>query len=192
VYQVGGAVSDAEPTKSKPRARVEPPLTAAEQRHVAERLAAAHASMALWRACKRKACWRRRRCGGDVDQCGARCSPKAWGCVHEILAAIRAGQPPRAAARVAGRKALPQRLHIIFGFGNPPDVYWEKKDDGGWRVVGDAEPPSALRLQLRRLAAGGSRWLRAVRGGEERLRRLETVLAKRTGKNAMISVGDGS
>ena len=37
-----------------------------EQRHVAERLTAAHSGMALWRACKRKACWRRRRCGGPV------------------------------------------------------------------------------------------------------------------------------
>ena len=44
VYEVGG-VSDAELIKSKTetRARVAPPLTAAEQRHVAERLSAAHA-----------------------------------------------------------------------------------------------------------------------------------------------------
>ena len=44
VYEVGG-VSDAEliKTKTKTRARVAPPLTAAEQRHVAERLSAAHA-----------------------------------------------------------------------------------------------------------------------------------------------------
>ena len=68
VYEVGG-VSDAELIKSKikTRARVAPPLTTAEQRHVAEQLSAAHAGMALWRACKRKACrtpaplrWRRR------------------------------------------------------------------------------------------------------------------------------------
>ena len=98
VYQVGGGASDAEPSKTKTRARVEPPLTVAEQRHVAERLSAAHAGMALWRACKRRACWRRRRCGGDVDQCGARCSPKAWACVHEILAARR-----KAAARGRAR-----------------------------------------------------------------------------------------
>ena len=97
VYEVGG-VSDAEliKTKTKTRARVAPPLTAAEQRHVAERLTAAHADLALWRACERKACGRRRRCSGDVDQCGARRSPRAWACVHEILAAIRAGTTPRA------------------------------------------------------------------------------------------------
>ena len=54
-----GGVSDAEliKPKTKTRAPVAPPLTAAEQRHVAERLTAAHADMALWRACKRKACW---------------------------------------------------------------------------------------------------------------------------------------
>ena len=62
VYDVGG-VSDAEliKSKTKTRARVAPPLTAAEQRHVAERLTAAHADLALWRACERKACGRRRR-----------------------------------------------------------------------------------------------------------------------------------
>ena len=72
VYEVGG-VSDAELIKTKPKTRapVAPPLTAAEQRQVAERLSEAHADMALWRACKRKACGRRRRCGGDVDECGA-------------------------------------------------------------------------------------------------------------------------
>ena len=102
VYEVGG-VSDAEliKSKTKTRAPVAPPLTAAEQRHVAERLTAAHAGLALWRACERKACGRRRRCGGDVDQCGARRSPRAWACVHEILAAIRAGR------RRASRRAWP-------------------------------------------------------------------------------------
>ena len=178
VYQVGGGVSDAEPSKTKTGAHVEPPLTAAEQRHVAERLSAAHAGMALWRACKRRACWRRRRCGGDVDQCGARCSPKAWACVHEILAAIRAGQPPRAAARVAGRKAMPERVRIVFGFGKPPDVVWEKEDDGSWRTVRDGEPPSKLTLQLRRLSAGGARWMRAVGGGALVSRPSERMRAK--------------
>ena len=31
------------------------------------------------------------------------------------------GAPPRAAARVAGRKAMPQRLRNVFGFGDPPE-----------------------------------------------------------------------
>ena len=93
VYDVG-RVSDAELIKTKPKtpARVAPPLTAAEQRHVAQRLSEVHADLALWRACERKACGRRRRCSGDVDQCGARRAPRIWACVHEILAAIRAGQ----------------------------------------------------------------------------------------------------
>ena len=170
VYEVGG-VSDAEliKTKTKTRARVAPPLTAAEQRHVAERLSAAHAGMALWRACKCKACRRRRRCAGDVDRCGARRSPRAWACVHEILAAIRAGKTARAATRVAGRRAMPERLRYVFGFGDPPDVVWEKEDDGTWRTVRDGEPPSELRLQLRRLSAGGARWMRAVGGGEAKV-----------------------
>ena len=166
VYEVGG-VSDAEliKTKSKTRERVEPPLTAAEQRHVAERLSAAHAGMALWRACKRKACRRRRRCGGDVDRCGARRSPRAWACVHEILAAIRAGKTARAATRVAGRRAMPERLRYVFGFGVPPEWIEEKHADGSWRIFGEGEPPSELTLQLRRLRAGSARWIQAAGRG---------------------------
>ena len=165
VYDVGG-VSDAEliKPKPKPRAPVAPPLTAAEQRHVAERLTAAHAGMALWRACKRKACWRRRRCGGDVDECGALRSPRAWACVHEILAAIRAGKAPRRAARVATRRARPERQRV-FGFGLPPGFTREKHADGRWREVVEGQPLSQLTLQLRRLRAGSARWMRAVGQG---------------------------
>ena len=166
LYEVGG-VSDAELIKTKPktRARVAPPLTAAEQRHVAERLTAAHADLALWRACERKACGRRRRCGGDVDQCGARRSPRAWACVHEILAAIRAGTTPRVAARVAGRRAMPPRHRYVFGYGDPPEWIEEQQADGTWRIFGEGEPPSQLTLQLRRLRAGSARWMRAVGRG---------------------------
>ena len=167
VYDVGG-VSDAEliktETKTKTRAHVAPPLTAAEQRHVAERLTAAHADLALWRACERKACGRRRRCGGDVDQCGARRSPRAWACVHEILAAIRAGTTPRRAARVATRRARPERQRV-FGFGILPEFTREKRADGRWRGVVEGQPPSQLTLQLRRLRAGSAGWLRAVGQG---------------------------
>jgi hypothetical protein len=63
----------------------------------------------------------------------------------------------------------PERVRIVFGFGDPPDVVWEKADDGTWRTVRDGEPPSELRLQLRRLAAGGARWMRAVGGGETKV-----------------------
>jgi hypothetical protein len=63
----------------------------------------------------------------------------------------------------------PERVRIVFGFGNPPDLLWEKTDDGTWRTVRDGEPPSELRLQLRRLAAGGARWMRAVGGGETKV-----------------------
>jgi hypothetical protein len=166
VYDVGG-VSDAELIKPKTqtRARVAPPLTAAEQRQVAAQLSAAHAGMALWRACKRKACRRRRRCGGNVNSCGARCSPRAWACVHEILAAIRAGKTARAAARVAGRRAMPERLRYVFGFGIPPEFVKEKHADGTWRIFGEGEPPSELTLQLRRLRAGSARWMRAAGHG---------------------------
>jgi hypothetical protein len=166
VYDVGG-VSDAEliKTKSKTRAPVAPPLTPAEQRQVAERLSEVHADLALWRACERKACGRRRRCCGDVASCGARRSPRAWACLHEILAAIRAGKTPRAAARVAGRRAMPQRHRYVFGYGDPPEWIEEQQADGTWRIFGEGEPPSQLTLQLRRLRAGSARWMRAVGQG---------------------------
>ena len=165
VYDVGG-VSDAEllKTKTKTRAPIAPPLTAAEQSQVAERLTAAHADLALWRACERKACGRRRRCGGDVDQCGARRAPRAWACVHEILAAIRAGTAPRAAARVAGRRARPERQRV-FGSGILRPFTREKRADGTWRAVVEGQPPSQLTLQLRRLRAGSARWMRAAGRG---------------------------
>jgi len=166
VYDVGG-VSDAEliKTKAKTRAPVAPPLTAAEQRRVAERLFEAHADLALWRACARKACERRRRCAGDVDSCGARRAPRVWACVHEILAAIRAGTTPRAAAHVAGRRAMPPRQRYVFGYGDPPEWTEEQQADGTWRISGEGEPPSQLTLQLRRLRAGSARWMRAVGQG---------------------------
>jgi hypothetical protein len=86
--------------------------------------------------------------------------------VHEILTAIRAGKTARAAARVAGRRAMPERLRYVFGFGDPPEWINEKEADGTWREVEDGMPPSELTLQLRRLRGPGSHWLRAVgRGG---------------------------
>ena len=165
VYDVGG-VSDADLIKPQPKtpARVAPPLTAAEQRQVAQRLSEVHADLALWRACGRKACGRQRRCGGDVDRCGARRSPRVWACVHEILAAIRAGKAPRAAARVATRRARPERQRV-FGFGLPPGFTRAKHADGRWREVREGQPPPQLTLQLRRLRAGCARWMRAVGGG---------------------------
>jgi hypothetical protein len=84
--------------------------------------------------------------------------------VHEILAAIRAGTAPRAAARVAGRRAMPERHRYVFGYGDPPEWIEEQQPDGTWRIFGEGEPPSQLTLQLRRLRAGSARWMRAVGG----------------------------
>jgi hypothetical protein len=72
----------------------------------------------------------------------------------------------------------PERVRIVFGFGNPPDLLWEKTDDGTWRTVRDGEPPSELRLQLRRLSAGGARWMRAVGRGALVSRTSERTRAK--------------
>jgi hypothetical protein len=167
----GSGTSVAAPSKSKTRARVPPPLSAAEQRQLAEHLSAAHADMELWRVCKRKACGRRRRCCDDVNSCGTRRSPKAWAWVHEVLGAIRSGTARRAAVRAADRRARPERVKVKFGFGDPPFVMLEKKDDGTWGRIADYPPPSPVELQLRRVRGRGSRWLReAGQGvGERRL-----------------------
>ena len=148
-------------SKTKPRARVDTTLTAAQRRHVAQRLAAAHAGMRLWRACKTKACWRRRGCGGDVDQCGARCAPKAWAWVHQVLAAIRSGTTRHAAVRLADRAAHGEIFTLVFDLGDEVDeVSFLKNDDGSWTRIDDQAPTSELELQLRRLT--GSAWLRAA------------------------------
>ena len=148
-------------SKTKPRARVDTTLTAAGRRHVAQRIAAAHAGMRLWRACKTKACWRRRGCGGDVDQCGARCAPKAWAWVHQVLAVIRSGTTRRAAVRLADRAAHGESFTLVFDLGDEVDeVSFRKNDDGSWTRIDDQAPPSELELQLRRLT--GSAWLRAA------------------------------
>jgi hypothetical protein len=157
-------MSKAEPSKRKSRAGVDTVLTAAERRHVAERLSAAHAGMALWRACKSKACCRRRRCGADVDACGARCSPKGWAWVHDVLAAIRSGTTRRAARRAADRTAQGERFTMVFdmGEGEFDEVHFIKNDDGGWKHFDASAPPSELELQLRRLGGAGTGWLRAA------------------------------
>ena len=157
-------------SKTKPRASVDTTLTTAERRHVAQRLAAAHGGMRLWRACKSKACWRRRGCGGDVDQCGARCAPKAWAWVHQVLAAIRGGTTRRAAVRMADRAAHGEIFTWVFDLGDEVDeVSFLKNDDGSWTRIDDQAPPSELELQLRRLAGGGAGWLRAAGLGEGRI-----------------------
>jgi hypothetical protein len=157
-------------SKTKPRAGVDTTLTAAERRRVAQRLAAAHAGMRLWRACKSKACWRRRGCGSDVDQCGVRCAPKAWAWVHQVLAAIRSGTTRRAAVRLADRATRGEIVTLVFDLGDEVDeVSFLKTDDGSWTRIDDQAPPSELELQLRRLTGGGAGWLRAAGLGDGRI-----------------------
>ena len=75
------------------------------------------------------------------------------------------GKAPRAAARVAERRAMPPRQRYVFGYGDPPEWIEEQQADGTWRIFGEGEPPSQLTLQLRRLRAGSARWMRAVGQG---------------------------
>ena len=118
--------------------------------------------MRLWRACKTKACWRRRGCGGDVDQCGARCAPKAWAWVHQVLAAIRSGTTRARGRALAADRAAPGSLTWVFNLGDEVDEVSFKNADGSWTRIDDQAPPSELTLQLRRLRGGSAGWLRAV------------------------------
>ena len=77
--------------------------------------------------------------------------------MHEVLGAIRSGTARRAAVRAADRRARPERVKVKFGFGDPPFVMLEKKDDGTWGRIADYPPPSPVELQLRRVRGRGSR-----------------------------------
>jgi hypothetical protein len=151
--------------KAKTRAGAGKALTAAEQRQAADFLAGAHARMELWRACKRKACRRRQSCcGGNVDECGARCAPKAWEWVHRLLQAMREGNSRRAAVRAADRAVPRERERIVykFGFGDPPDVVVWRKDDGTFGQIDGEPPPTEVARLTRPLTAAGAPWLRGA------------------------------
>jgi hypothetical protein len=152
--------------KAKTRAGAGTALTARERRRAADFLAGAHARMALWRGCGRRACRRRQRCGGDVDECGLRCGTKAWDFVQHLAAAIRNGSPRRAAVRAADRAVRGERGALVFDFGDRPEdrdvIEFVKNADGTWTRVDASEPPAQWELQLRRLTAAGAGWLRGV------------------------------
>ena len=102
------------------------------------------------------------------------------GCTR-CWAAIRSGTARRAAVRAADRRARPERVKVKFGFGDPPFVMLEKKDDGTWGGFADYPPPSPVELQLRRVRGRGSRWLREAGQG---------VGARRSPVPARASVGE--
>ena len=78
----------------------------AERQGAADFLRRAHDAAGLWRRCASKGCRRRRTCGGDVDECGARAFPEGWVWVHGMLQTLRTGRSPRAAMRGVPRNAI--------------------------------------------------------------------------------------
>ncbi len=133
---------------------------AAEQRELAAVLGGVHDRLGLWRLCTKKACRRSRRCGGDVDECGARCFSEAWAWVHHVSKAMRAGRSPRAAARAADRDLLPKPRPTIIvhypGLGETFEMVVADEYVDRVRSIRQADAPS------RRLAASHSGWLRAA------------------------------
>ena len=139
---------------------------AEEQRRLAHFLSGTHETLRLWRMCKTKACRRTRMCGGDVDECGARCCPEGWAWVHRVLEMVREGGSRSAAVRAADRHAAggSKRVTVHFGFGEPAEFV--VGDDGKWTLAGGPRPESKFAPQVRRLTRSGSAWLRVAPGGE--------------------------
>jgi hypothetical protein len=156
-------------SKTKRRGGEDKTRTAADERKEAELFAGAHATMQLWRGCKDRACRRRRGCRGSIDECGARCAPKAWAWARHAVRAFRDRASRHAAVRAANHTLQGERIIWRFNFGDPPEVVWRKKDDGTYQVLTGAEPPLPWELQLRRLRRGRATWLRAAPSGEARV-----------------------
>jgi hypothetical protein len=80
---------------------------AAEQRRTALVLSKAHARLGLWRLCDNDECRRSKRCGGDVDQCGARTAPQGWTWLHHVLNGLREGlRSPRRSTQPISRPSV--------------------------------------------------------------------------------------
>jgi hypothetical protein len=139
---------------------------AAEQRRLADFLSVTHQHLRLWDMCKTKPCRRTRACGGDVDECGARCCPEGWAWVHHVLQAIRDGRSRPAAVKAANRHAAGEskRVTVHFGFGEPAEFVVD--DDGKWTLANGPRQESKFGTQFRRLTGSGSAWLGAVPGGD--------------------------
>jgi hypothetical protein len=148
------------------QAGAEEKLTAAEQRQVADFLSDTHQRLRLWGMCKNKACRRTRACGGDVDECGARCGPQRWKWVHQVVKTIRVGRSGRAAARAADRHLLGGlgQVTIKGCLGTPSTVFWVEQE-GKWTAVkpGDERARPAFGAQFWRLT--GAAWLRTAPRG---------------------------
>jgi hypothetical protein len=138
----------------------------AAPQEIAGVLRGAHARLALWRVCRNKACRRGRRCGGDVDHCGARCFPQAWAWLAQVAQAVRAGGSPRAAARAADLALMPKpRPRIFWSWRGWHETYEMPVTDENVERVRAAQAAREAERQaarIPRLAAAHSPWLRAA------------------------------
>jgi hypothetical protein len=129
-------------------------------------LGGVHARLGFWRLCGKKACQRRRRCGGAAHECGARCFPDAWAWVQQVATAVREGRSPRAVARAADLALMPKpRPKIIVYYPYFKQTIELRVADEHVERVRAAEAASAAARQaalMPRLAASHSRWLRAA------------------------------
>jgi hypothetical protein len=159
--EMGRAGTKAGAGKDRARGTTAPP-------EIAGVLRGAHARLALWRLCTSKACRRGRRCGGDVEECGARHFPGAWAWLAQVAQAVRAGEPLRAAAGAADLAHMPRaRPRITFSWRGWPHQVWEMAlpdDESVKRVLAARARHAAERedARTRRLAASHSPWLRAA------------------------------
>jgi hypothetical protein len=124
-------------TKKETSATVE--LTAADRRDFAEFLSTSHASLRLWRKCTKPACRRARRCGGEVDECGAACAPKEWTRVRRTVIGMRDGHSQSEAERTARTLEEPQIM--IIDYGELGEFTFEVDAEGKWTLIKDTSGP---------------------------------------------------
>jgi hypothetical protein len=132
----------------------------AEQRRTALVLSKAHARLGLWRLCDNDECRRSKRCGGDVDQCGARAAPQGWTWLHHVLKGLREGRSQPEAMEAANLATLGyrQRVTVSWKVKGWEPVEFVQLHDGSWEHadVAAARPP----LDERFLQLADSAWLR--------------------------------
>jgi hypothetical protein len=108
--------------------------------------------------CDNDECRRSKRCGGDVDQCGARAAPQGWTWLHHVLKELREGRSQPEAVEAANLATLGyrQRVTVSWKVKGWEPVEFVQLHDGSWEHadVAAARPP----LDQRFVKLAASAW----------------------------------
>jgi hypothetical protein len=142
----------------------------AEQRRTALVLRKAHSRLGLSRLCDNDECRRSKRCGGDVDQCGARAAPQGWTWLHHVLKGLREGrsQPEAVEAANVATLGYRQRVTVRWKVKGWEPIEFVQLHDGSWEHadIAAARPP----LDPRFVKLAASAWL-LIPSRRDRVRR---------------------